>query len=417
MVGGTARSSRSIRVAVPLSPWDIAGKEGPSVTSNLRGSVLPIVCLAAVVVSALTPGAAVAQDKPIDLGSSSGQSLDELTGENEHPLQITGFGVGDFSYDQRSGDNTARAGKLAVAFFREVSDKVWFFGQLTTALASGDGVAAGDEVPTEIEIDNLLVNFTPGGASGLSLSFGKFDVPVGFERDDEPLDFQATSSFNFELARPSKMVGLVGRWAASPHLDVTAMAGNGWDAQLDPNHGKTAGLRVGLIPTERTSFGLSGLLGAEGDAGDAHNRYLLSADYAVEPGHGWIVAGEANLGGDRGVLQDGGNARWSGVTLTVFRRLAEHLGVTLRAETFRDADGARTGRVQTLRSLTLSPLVFVGTGREGIFANVEHTTFRIPRFQLRTEVRLDHSSVPIYEDSSGLHDSALRYVVQLVTTF
>jgi hypothetical protein len=380
-----------------------------------RGRALPLV--AAFAVAFALPCALRAQDVPIDLGRSSGQSLDDLTGEDQFPLQITGFGVGDYSYDQRSGDNTARAGKLAVAFFREVSDRVWFFGQLTTALASGEEAAAGDEVPTEIEIDNLLVNFTPGGASGLSLSFGKFDVPVGFERDDEPLNFQATSSYNFELARPAKMVGLVGRWAVSPQLDLTAMAGNGWDAQLDPNHGKTAGLRVGLIPTEHTSFGVSGLMGGEGEAGDVHDRYLLSADYAVEPGRDWILAGEANFGGDRGVLENGGDARWYGATLTVFRRLSEHVGATLRGETFRDRDGARTGEAQTLRSLTFSPIVFVGTGREGIFANVEHTTFRIPRFQLRAEARLDHSSASIFEGADGPHDWAMRYVLQVVTTF
>ncbi len=377
------------------------------------GRGLPL--LAALIVTA--PCALRAQDVPIDLGGASGQTLDDLTGEDQRPLQVTGFGVGDYSYDQRTGDNTARAGKLAVAFFREMSDRVWFFGQLTTALASGEEAAGGDEVPTEIEIDNLLVSFTPGGASGVSLSFGKFDVPVGFERDDEPLNFQATSSYNFELARPAKMVGLVGRWAVSPRVDLTAMAGNGWDAQLDPNHGKTGGLRLGLIPTEHTSFGVSGLLGAEGEPGDVHDRYLLSADYALEPGRDWILAGEANLGGDRGVLEGGGDARWYGATLTVFRRLSRHVGATLRGETFRDGNGTRTGEAQTLQSLTFSPIVFVGTGREGIFANVEHTTFRIPRFQLRAEARLDHSSLPIFEGTDGPRDWALRYVLQLVTTF
>lgn len=359
-----------------------------------------------------------AQDRPIDLGGS-GQSLEDLTRENRFPLQITGFGVGDYSYDQRTGDNSARAGKLALALFREMSDRVWFFGQLTTALVSGEELPEGaDEIPTEIEIDNLLVNFTPGGGSGLSISFGKFDVPLGFERDDEPLNLQATTSYNFELARPAKMVGLVGRWAVSPRVDLTVLGGNGWDAQVDPNHGKTGGLRLGLIPTEHSSFGVGGLFGAEGEPGEQHDRYLLTADYALEPGAGWIVGGEANVGGERDALEDGGDARWYGATLTIFRRLGEHVGATVRGETFYDRDGSRTGEARTLHSITFSPIVFVGTGREGIFANVEHTTFRIPRFQLRADIRLDHSSVALFEDSDGaLHQWAPRYIVQLVTTF
>ncbi len=359
-----------------------------------------------------------AQDKPIQLGSgSSDRSLEELTGEDQHPLQITGFGVADYAYDQRSGDNTAEAGKMAVAFFREISDRFWFFGQLTTSLSTGEGVSAGAEVPTEIEIDNLLVNYTPGGASGLSFSFGKFDVPVGFERDDEPLNFQATSSYNFDLARPAKLVGAVGRWAVSPQVDVTAMLGNGWDAQVDPNKQKTGGLRVGFIPTEHTSFGLSGMIGGEGDPGSVHQRYLLSADYAVEPTPDWIVAGEANWGGEQGVAPGGGAAGWDGVTLTLFRRLDEHFGATLRGETFHDPDGVRSGTSQTLSSLTFSPVYFIGTGREGIFANVEHTTFRIPRLQIRAEARLDHSSELILGTDSDPSHWGMRYTLQLVTTF
>jgi hypothetical protein len=73
--------------------------------------------------------------------------------------------------------------------------------------------------------------------------------------------------------------------------------------------------------------------------------------------------------------------------------------------------------VQTLQSLTLSPVYLLGTGREGIFANVEHTTFRIPRLQIRLEARLDHSSEPVFEGTDGVDTWALRYLVQFVTTF
>jgi len=368
---------------------------------------------------AFPPPSLAGQDRPVTLSTTGDRSPDDLTGENRYPLSVTGFGVGDYSFDHRTGDNTARAGKMAVAFFRELSRRVWFFGQLTTALAAGDGGSDADgEVATEIEIDNLLVNFTPGEGSPLSVAFGRFDVPVGFERDDEPLNFQATTSFNFEVGRPAKMVGLIGRWVVSPSLEVTGIAGNGWDAQVDRNQGKTVGLRLGLLPTDRTSFGLSGLIGNEGEPEAVHERYLLSADYALEPGNGWILAGEANLGGDHGALEDGSDARWYGATLTVFRRMSEHFGATVRGETFRDDDGARTGRIQTLRSLTVSPIYFVGTGREGIFANVEHTTFRIPRFQIRAEARLDHSSADFFgSEERGTHRWELRYTLQLVTTF
>ena len=69
------------------------------------------------------------------------------------------------------------------------------------------------EPATETEIDNLLVSFTPKGASNVNLTFGTLDAPVGFERDDEVLLFTPSTSFNFELARPAKLTGLFGGWS------------------------------------------------------------------------------------------------------------------------------------------------------------------------------------------------------------
>jgi hypothetical protein len=359
----------------------------------------------------LAPGRAPGQVRPQD----KPQTLESLAEGSEAPLQITGYGAGNYSYAGRTHDNSFAASKLALSLFREVSDHVWVFGQLTAALAEGD--AADGESATEIEIDNLIVNWIPPGLPSTSLSAGRFDVPIGFERDDEPLNLQPTRTFNAELARPTKMVGVVGRWVPGPGAEVTAFLSNGWDAQLSPNHGKTGGVRVGVLPSATSSLGLAALYGPEGAQDSSVNRYLLTLDYAVQPSRRSILAGEANLGGDRGARPDGGDARWYGATLTLFGRLAGPIGATLRAEVFRDADGARTGQPQTLTSYTIAPLYLVGTGREGIFANIEHTTFRIPRFQVRAEARVDHSSAPYFETGSGLGTWDVHYVLQFVALF
>ena len=106
-----------------------------------------------------------------------------------------------------------------------------------------------------------------------------------------------------------------------------------------------------------------------------------------------------------------------GGTLTVFVQPKRHLGITFRGEVFDDHDGARTGQIQTLQSYTVAPVIFLGLGREGIFANVEHTTFRIPRFQLRAEGRLNRSNVPFFDTQAGLRTWNVEYTIQLVTVF
>ena len=174
---------------------------------------------------------------------------------------------------------------------------------------------------------------------------------------------------------------------------------NGWDSPLDPNHGKTVGARLGLLPAERASLGLSALYGSEGEAGETNNRLLLNADYAFEPGRGWIVAGEANYGKDYD-LPDGGDARWSGRDAAGPPPGGPALGHR-RARRGDGRQGRRAHRPvpQTLTSWTIAPIYSLGVGREGIFANIQHTTYRIPRFQLRGEVRLNHSNVPFFETS------------------
>lgn len=366
------------------------------------------------IAASIFPSNVEAQDRPFPIGG--GQDVEALTQEDARELQITGFAVGNYAYAARTGENSFAASKIALSLFRELSDHVWMFGQLTTALEEPEE-EGGDPV-TEIEIDNLLVNLTPPGANNLSLSFGKFDVPLGFERDDEPLNLQPTTSFNFELARPAKMVGLVGRWAMSPQVGLTLLAGNGWDSQIDPNKHKTGGMRLGVLPTQQVSLGLGGMYGNEGEEDETTGRYLLSFDYAFQPTAAWIIGGEANWGGDREALETGGDAQWYGATMTVFHRFVRRFGAVARAEVLRDRDGARTGDPQTLTSYTLAPLYFIGTGREGIFANIEHTTFRIPRLQARAEARLDHSSEPVFTDSDGNPDTwDLHFVFQIVATF
>jgi hypothetical protein len=366
----------------------------------------------AIIILGLTAAGAAAQsqpDQPVKLGDSGDI---QVSGEDEHPLSITGFGVGGYSYDGRTGTNSAAAGKLAASLFRELTNNLYVFGQLTTSISDEEG----GEPTTEIEIDNLLVSFTPPSMTNLSLTFGTLDAPLGFERDDEVLLFTPTTSFNFELGRPSKLTGLFGTWTFNRRVDLSALVANGWDSPLDPNKGKTVGARLGVLPAERSSLGLSLLYGSEGPADSTNNRLLLNADYAFEPGRGWIVGGEANYGKDYD-LPDGGDARWSGAMLLVHRQMDRHLGIAARAEVLDDPEGARTGLPQTLTSWSIAPIYSIGVGREGIFANIQHTTYRIPRFQIRGEVRVNHSNQPFFETSNEPSQWGVQYTVQLVTTF
>src|SRR2546425_594601 len=143
----------------------------------------------------------------------------EVTFEEPQPVTVTGFAVGDASYDRVARSNTFTAGKIGVSLFKPVGE-AYLFAELTTALVDGE---------SSTEIDNLLVSWTPQRANRWTLAFGRFDAPIGFERDDEPLNLITTNSFNFTYARPSKLTGVQVHYTASSRLDIWGVAANGWD--------------------------------------------------------------------------------------------------------------------------------------------------------------------------------------------
>src|SRR5467141_4300767 len=182
--------------------------------------------------------------------------------EEKSPLVISGFAVGLGSYDRNLAQSAALGSKIGLSLFRPWSDQLYFFGQLTTHLEQADSGPPA----TAIEIDNLIINWTPAHLSALSLSFGRFDAPIGFERDDEPLNLVPTTSFTFESARPAKFTGLMARYTLNPKISVLGVVANGWDREIDNNSGKTAGLKLQTFPSSGLALAAGAFYGPERDS-------------------------------------------------------------------------------------------------------------------------------------------------------
>jgi len=326
------------------------------------------------------------------------------TFEEPSPVSVTGFAVGRADYDRVTRSNTFTAGKIGVSLFKPAGD-AYLFAQLTTALE--DGVASTD-------IDNLLVSWTPRRANRWALAFGRFDAPIGFERDDEPLNLIPTNSFNFTYARPGKLTGLQVHYTVSPRFDVWAAAANGWDVAVDNNRGKTALARAQWIPIPWVTLGITGVYGPEHDSTDAHQRSLLSSDLTIDRGRVMLGA-ELNLGREQ---ESGGAPTWRGAAATAFVRVTRTVGLTVRYDQLEDTDGLLTGAQQILRSVTVGPMWYFSSAREGIFSNIEHTRFHLPQVALRAAVRADWSSAPFFTDQTGAQQTSnTKGVLELVYVF
>jgi hypothetical protein len=327
-----------------------------------------------------------------------------VTFEEPSPVSVTGFAVGRADYDRVTRSNTFTGGKIGVSLFKPAGD-AYLFAQLTTALE--DGVASTD-------IDNLLVSWTPRRANRWALAFGRFDAPIGFERDDEPLNLIPTNSFNFTYARPGKLTGLQVHYTVSPRFDVWAAAANGWDVAVDNNRGKTALARAQWIPIPWVTLGITGVYGPEHASTDAHQRSLLSSDLTIDRGR-VILGAELNLGREQ---ESGGAPTWRGAAATAFVRVTRTVGLTVRYDQLEDTDGLLTGAQQILRSVTVGPMWYFSSAREGIFSNIEHTRFHLPQVALRAAVRADWSSAPFFTDQAGAQQTSnTKGVLELVYVF
>src|SRR5436309_11450811 len=202
-----------------------------------------------------------------------------IPNEEKSSLVVSGFAVGLGSYDRNLAQSAALGSKIALSVFRPWSDQLYLFGQLTTHLEAADS----GPPETAIEIDNLIISWTPARVTALSLSFGRFDAPIGFERDDEPLNLVPTPSFTFENARPVKFTGLMARYALSPKLNMLGLVANGWDQELDNNSGKTAGAKLQVFPSPGLAVAGGALYGPEEDSTNGAQRTLLTGDATWQP--------------------------------------------------------------------------------------------------------------------------------------
>ncbi len=384
--------------------------------------------LALLVIALAHPGAAPGQEEEIALDSlEQAVDLDQEMDEMLSQFRIGGFGVGSFGYQSGTDQSSLSVTKLSLSVFKRSGAQFSFFGQLTTLFeleGSGGQPEEGAEVGEgeegrglETEIDNLIISFTPSAAPGLAVWFGRFDAPLGFERDDEPLNLQPTTSFNFEFARPVKLSGLLVGYTPLPQLSVAGYLVNGWDTAFDNNSGKTVGARVSFLPAEFTALSVNAVYGPEKPDNNDDQRLLLSADFTLQPVRSVILGGEFNYGIEENSAPAGGDADWIGGVLTGFLQLADGFGVTLRYDVFDDRDGSRTGGARTLQSFTVAPMLFYKRAVTGIFSTVPQTSFALPEFALRAALRYNKSNDEFFADDAGLRDDQTSVVLEGVFIF
>jgi len=261
-----------------------------------------------------------------------------------------------------------------------------------------------------------------------TVAIGRFDVPFGFERHDEPLLLTATPSDLFRFGRPMKMTGLLAGYQFAPWLDVAAWLVNRWESETthddfnDNNKSKSLGGRLGLTLPGMFNIGVGGWSGSEQEAAydvdmndtrAQNKRWIVDLDVSWAPMRRLFVTGEFVHGKEDSVeIRERGapfaapaaekDVTWTGWYALGHYDIADWFGLSVRYSVLDDPDGGRTGVEQKLQSLTLAPVFHLsrissGLGLTG--ANYARSRHPVDAVDLRLEYRLNSSDRPVFSDA------------------
>ena len=188
-------------------------------------------------------------------------------------------------------------------------------------------------------------------------------------------------SFLFNYAIPFTHTGLKAGYAFSDAVNANIHIVNGWDNADDNNKSKTFGLSVGLTPIEQLALNFNLMYGPEKDSNTHDNRYLFDWVGTIKPVKNlafilnYDYAKEKNKGAE--------DSKWDGLAGIVKYDFTDKYSLSLRSEYFNDKQGARTGTVQKLKEITVTPEIRLAGG-----------------LILRPEYRHDWSNKDVFDSGS-----------------
>jgi hypothetical protein len=306
----------------------------------------------------------------------------------------------------------------------------------------------GTEAATiETNLDRFHVTAIAPLGNGLALSIGRFDVPFGIERHDEPLLLTATQSEVFRFGRPERMTGFQMSYPFAPWLDVSVWIVNRWENEVtgegdfnDNNRDKSFGGRIGFTPLQHPgllNFGIGGFYGPEQNDVNSNKRWVIDFDATWMPLPRLLVAGEVVYGAeDNRVMRERGvpiatpatvqDVAWWGLYVLIHYDLRDWLGLSFRYGYFDDMDGGRTGVDQVLQSWTFVPIIHLSQLIPDLRpTGVTYTRTRHPVHwvDLKLEYRLNHSDRPVFSDTKPgtnileADKTSHQFQLQLVVNF
>jgi len=253
----------------------------------------------------------------------------------------------------------------------------------------------------EAEDFDLQQAYVSVNGANIHFDFGKFITHTGAEVIEgyDGYNDNYSRSILFGFAIPFTHTGLRASYKFNDRVSALAMIVNGWDNVKDNNRGKTFGGQLAITPVPTFTAYINYLGGPEqNDSSNARNLFDLVAVW--KPVEKFSFTLNYDYAKDSNAVAEGVDATWHGIALYGKYAVCSDFSVTVRGEQFNDEDGVRTGVTQHLREVTFTP------------------DFKISKnFELRSDVRFDHSNKNVFEKDNGFTDHQTTIAVNALFFF
>jgi hypothetical protein len=256
-------------------------------------------------------------------------------------------------------------------------------GSSIPRVSSSFGLLQGQDV----DLQQAFISWIAPVGSGLRLDAGKFVTHFGYEVIDgyDGYNDNATRSFLFGYTIPFTHTGLKASYTFSDQLAGMFEICNGWDVARDNNSSKSLGLQVTWTPSKTVTVYGNFMTGPERANVNSDPRNLFDVVAQWKLTDLTVFTLDAVYGSEKGAVTPGETASWSGIAGYARLGISNAFAFCLRAEYFNDADGARTGAVQKLKEVTVTPEYKVSS----------HLT-------LRADLRVDWSDADVFSKNGGV---------------
>jgi hypothetical protein len=228
------------------------------------------------------------------------------------------------------------------------------------ALSMSSSVS-GTARSSSFNIVEAEVSYVAPLGKGVRISAGKTESFLGAEKLEAIDNPNYSRSFLFTYAKPIMQTGIGASSVLGQRANAALYLLNGWDDLSDYSKGKAVGLHVDTVAVRGTVLQANYFYGIRDTNSARDGRDVLDLIATLTPAKPFSIT----VNYDSGWLQDAvptGTAKWSGVSAVARYAINDAYACSVRGETFRDADGFRTGTQQTLTEYTVTPEVRLAGG-------------------------------------------------------